>query len=95
MKLLFELEHTFLSLLMLAIGWSLGYPLLFVWASAIFFIGREHAQAEYRYIEHYSSGLRANMPWWATLTKRSWDFHSLFYNLFLPIYLSTISSLLL
>ncbi len=28
------------------------------------FIGREHTQAEYRYIELYAGGKRANMPWY-------------------------------
>lgn len=46
------------------------------WAGAAvasaYFIGREVAQAEYRWIEHFGEGLRANMPWWAPLDLRVW-----------------------
>lgn len=37
-----------------------------------FFIGREHAQAEYRAIEWFYSGKRANMPWWGGLDLNAW-----------------------
>lgn len=37
-----------------------------------YFIGREIAQAEYRWIEIYGAGLRANMPWWAPFDSRVW-----------------------
>ena len=46
------------------------------WAGAavasVYFIGREIAQAEYRWIEQFGDGLRANMPWWAPLDLRVW-----------------------
>ena len=31
---------------------------------ALFYLGREHAQAEYRWIAQLGNGKRANMPWW-------------------------------
>jgi hypothetical protein len=37
-----------------------------------YFLGREIAQAEYRWIEIYGAGLRANMPWWGPLDLRVW-----------------------
>lgn len=37
-----------------------------------FYIAREHAQAEYRWIEHYGNHLRANMPWWGPFDLRVW-----------------------
>ncbi|WP_236554856.1 hypothetical protein [Novosphingobium sp. 9U] len=37
-----------------------------------YFIGREVAQAEYRWIELYGAGLRANMPRWAVFDVRVW-----------------------
>lgn len=36
-------------------------------------ISREITQAEYRWIEHFGSGLRANMPWWGGLDPRVWS----------------------
>lgn len=46
------------------------------WYGAAFgsalFIGREHACAEYRWIEQYGMGRRANMPWWGGFDLRVW-----------------------
>lgn len=39
---------------------------------AAFFMGREIAQAEYRWINTYGRGLRANMPWWGPFDRRVW-----------------------
>ena len=52
---------------------------------AVFFIAREQAQAEYRWIERYGGGLRANLPWWGAFDPRVWDRHSLVFNLALPV----------
>lgn len=38
-----------------------------------YFIGREIAQAEYRWIEQFGEGLRANMPWWGAADLRIWE----------------------
>ena len=48
-------------------NWWLGAGI----ASA-YFLGREIAQAEYRWIEHFGGGLRANMPWWGPFDLRVW-----------------------
>lgn len=85
MNLLFKLEHTLYALLLTVIGYLLGYPITATWLAIAFFTGREHAQAEYKWIENFGAGKRKNMPWWATLDKRVWDFHSGFWNLSLPI----------
>jgi len=54
------------------IGWRTGNW----WAGAAlasgYFIGREIAQAEYRWIEQFGEGLRANMPWTAAFDRRIW-----------------------
>lgn len=38
-----------------------------------YFIGRELAQAEYRWIEQLGTGLRAEMPWHAAFDPRVWE----------------------
>jgi len=47
------------------------------WAGAAlassYFVGREVAQAEYRWIEQFGDGLRANMPWHALFDPRIWQ----------------------
>jgi hypothetical protein len=46
------------------------------WAGAAlpsgYFLGREVAQAEYRWIEKFGDGLRENLPWNAFLDGRVW-----------------------
>lgn len=46
-------------------------------ASCMFFIAREHAQAEYRWIDMFGDGKRMNMPWWGGFDPRAWDVASL------------------
>lgn len=41
--------------------------------SSCYFIGRELAQAEYRWIEQVGTGLRADMPWHAAFDPRVWQ----------------------
>ena len=36
-------------------------------------VSREITQAEYRWIELFGSGVRANMPWWGGLDLRVWQ----------------------
>lgn len=58
------------------IGLSFG-----MWASGgaigcMWFIAREHTQAEYRWIAQFGAGKRANMPWWGGFDRRAWDIPS-------------------
>lgn len=43
-----------------------------VLAGTCWFIARELAQAEYRWIEAYGFGRRANLPWWGCFDRRVW-----------------------
>jgi len=67
------IEHTLVALIVQIVvarvtgNWWAGAAL----ASA-YFVGREVAQAEYRWIESYGHGLRANMPWWGPFDPRVW-----------------------
>lgn len=42
-----------------------------------FYVGREVAQAEYRYIEAYCKGKRANMPLFAVFSPKAWTLKGL------------------
>ena len=53
-----------------------------LWASGgaigcVWFIAREHTQAEYRWIAQLGAGKRANMPWWGGFDWRAWNLPSL------------------
>lgn len=67
------IEHIIAAVLLQA---AVGLATRNWWAGAAlasaYFIGREVAQAEYRWIELYGAGLRANMPWWGPLDLRVW-----------------------
>ena len=49
-------------------SWAVGTAAAGGWV-----LSREIAQAEYRWIEQYGEGLRANMPWWGGLDYRVWQ----------------------
>ena len=50
-------------------NWWAGAAVASAWA-----ISREITQAEYRWIETYGSGLRANMPWWGGFDPKVWGY---------------------
>jgi hypothetical protein len=68
------IAHLFIALLLLAAGralagnWRSGALAATAWALA-----REITQAEYRWIERFGEGLRANMPWWGGLDPAVWS----------------------
>ncbi|MCR5563997.1 MAG: hypothetical protein K6F46_11670 [Desulfovibrio sp.] len=45
--------------------WMCAFP-------AVWYMGREYTQAEYRWIDEYGDGKRENMPWYAPLTPAAW-----------------------
>jgi hypothetical protein len=65
--------------IMLAVTIQLaGFALIRSWwagalAASAWSISREITQAEYRWIEQFGSGLRANMPWWGGFDLRVWQ----------------------
>lgn len=71
------LQHAAIAACFVLIVWPLGNPWVGAAFGAALFIGREHAQAEYRWIERFGNGKRANMPWWGGFDYRVWDLGSL------------------
>ena len=67
------IEH---ALAALAIQAAVGLATRNWWAGAAlasgYFVGRELAQAEYRWIEQFGQGLRVNLPWWGVFDLRIW-----------------------
>lgn len=52
--------------------WAAGGAIGCMW-----FIAREHTQAEYRWIAQFGAGKRANMPWWGGFDWQAWNLPSL------------------
>lgn len=69
--------HTMFVMILGAISWLVSLPSWMPLLAAAFFLGREHAQAEYRWIDAYGGGQRANMPWWGGFDPRAWTFKGL------------------
>lgn len=84
----YHLIHSIVVILSFCVGLLFGYPIVFTLCSLWFFIGREIAQAEYRWIEKFGNGKRVNMHWYAPIDLRLWDSHSWWWNLALPIIVS-------
>jgi hypothetical protein len=67
------IEHALAALIIQSV---IGMTTRNWWAGAAlasgYFIEREFAQAEYRWIEQFGHGLRANMPWWGPFDLRVW-----------------------
>ena len=86
-----NLEHSAYALLFMAIvGLLTGNWLAGAMLGVGFFLGREHAQAEYRVIEHFYEGKRANMPWNGGFEIRAWDLKSIL-DFVLPIAATAIA----
>ena len=49
-------------------SWAAGAVAASAWA-----ISREVTQAEYRWIEQFGAGRRANMPWWGGVDPAVWE----------------------
>ena len=90
-----NLEHSAYALLFMAIiGLLTGNWLAGACFGSAFFVGREHAQAEYRVIEHFYEGKRANMPWYGGFEPRGWDRKSLM-DFLLPIAATAIALIII
>lgn len=63
--------------------WEVGGMLGCMW-----FIAREHTQAEYRWIDKYGCGKRENMPWWGGFDFRVWNISSIL-DWIVPIFACT------
>lgn len=65
------MTHVLITALFCVVCHFLSCPIgsLFI---AGFYVGRELAQAEYRYIEAFCGRKRARMPWYAPFTPAAW-----------------------
>lgn len=73
MNLLHTLAAVALQLLIFAFTGNAWYGV----GTSLFYAGRELAQAEYRWVERFGGGKRANMPFTGQFDPRVWTFKSL------------------
>jgi len=79
------LNHTLIALAVQAIVYLLlGSAVVGAALSIGVFFGREHAQAEYRWIERFGEGKRANWNWKNIFTAKIWSVDSVVWDFLLP-----------
>lgn len=64
--------HALIAVAICLVFGLIRLPVWFCLGPAVFYIGREFTQAEYRYIEAYCDGVRANMPWYGGFLPAAW-----------------------
>jgi len=81
--------HALITAIVCLIIFIFKLPATLFFLPAAFYLGREIAQAEYRYIEKYCDHKRANMPWYAIFLPKAWTVKGMF-DWILPLVVSTI-----
>lgn len=71
------LQHSLITLTCVGIGWVCGNTAAGAGVGITIFVIRELTQAEYRWIERFGDGKRANLPFWGAFDYRVWDLGSL------------------
>lgn len=80
-----HMKHTLIALAVQGIVYLLLGSAIVGAALAIgVFFGREHAQAEYRWIERFGEGKRANWRWNNIFTAKIWSVDSVVWDFLLP-----------
>lgn len=69
--------HTLITTVVAGCFYLFGLHREAAWLVAVFYIGREHAQAEYRTIYKNYGNRRDIAPWWCGFESRSWSAKSL------------------
>ena len=69
--------HTVITLALAALAYPFGLHQDAAFLVAAFYMGREHAQAEYRTIYTKYGNKRANALWWCGFEPRAWNVKSL------------------
>lgn len=72
------IEHTVIAVICALIGFLLGNIIAGAAFGAALMIGREHAQAEYRWIDTLGHGRRDLLPWYGGFYIAAWNWSSLF-----------------
>ncbi|WP_019933844.1 hypothetical protein [Oceanimonas smirnovii] len=76
-------SHSIITLAALLAAFLFSWQWEVALAMAAFWLGREHAQAEYRWLAAHNAN-RARMPWYAGFLPASWSRDSLIRDLLLP-----------
>lgn len=80
--------HAAITVVWCIVCTAAGLPWSCLFWCPAFYLGREQAQAEYRYIEAHG-GKRAECPWWCGFCPSAWTVKGLF-DCLLPLAVSAV-----
>ena len=90
------MKHTVISVAAVLLAFIFGEnPIVAAFAVSAFWLGREIAQAEYRYIEQSETRKREDMPWNAILKKESWTRKSILNDFLIPTFAAFLLALVI
>ena len=84
-----EHDHSLITFGVVLIATLFGYGLYALLVMVGIWIGREHAQAEYRYMKLHNIN-RSELRWFDGFKIEAWDYHSFVNNLCLPILVGSL-----
>lgn len=85
-----EHSHSLITFGVVLIATLLGYGLYALLLFSGVLAGREHAQAEYRYMSMHKIN-RSELKWFDAFNMNVWDKHSLLSNFALPIFIGILT----
>ena len=82
-------QHSFITFGVVLVATLLGCGLYALLVMAGFWTGREHSQAEYRYMSAHSIN-RSNLKWYDGFKLESWNYDSFVNDLIIPIVVGSL-----
>ena len=87
------MKHTLISIAAVLLAFE--HPIVAAFAVSAFWLGREIAQAEYRYIEQSETRKREDMPWNAIFKRESWTRKSVVIDFLIPTFAAFLLALVI
>jgi hypothetical protein len=84
-----NVAHPVIAVALQLIAWHFTGNMWYGVCLSALYVGRENAQAEYKWIERYGGGKRANMPFWGAFSPKVWDLKSIT-DVLLPVLATTV-----
>lgn len=66
------MAHVVITVAITSATYFFGLHVYAALATACFYMGREHTQAEQRVVSQHYGNKRANAPWWCGFERRAW-----------------------
>lgn len=85
--------HALITAAIAAMAWPFGWHQEAALLVAVFYVGREHAQAEYRTIYANYGRNRASAPWWCGFECVAWNLKSIL-DWAIPLAVAIVASLI-